>query len=381
MNFSAIVKLLDKPLNLGSNQAARVKRLADIVTEGVDHAAEFHAALGGDAVLAKYAATNGRPIGPAFASAIVSEEYGTYSPDALVDRIDRLPSKVRDSLATQVKANIPHASSDNVGVLIAEALTDALADAVGDPVLRDAAVAAQTKAARSAATKRAVPLLLQQAGDLCMMPGCAQTLFTVDDTGKRNVTGLVRLINPDGEAADFENLAILCPTCSSRYTGDNPQARSALSEAKRLLGERQDANLRIIPTGIESQIGDVVESVAKADSSQIIPTQDWNAYEVQQKITTARMLATKVEGYMAVYFDYIEAAIQDLSQEGKLNFERVRSAFRLQYQLLSDTGSTQEQLFDSMTGWLIALTIGERSACEAVVSYFVQICEVFRADT
>lgn len=82
-----------------------------------------------------------------------------------------------------------------------------------------------------------------------------------------------------------------------------------------------------------------------------------------------------------MYFNYISSATKDLNKEGKLNFERVQRAFGTQFESLAESDQSQEQIFDSMVEWLVSVTGGERSPCEALISYFIQICEVFRADT
>lgn len=379
MKFSDTVKLLGKPLALGKTQAARVKRLADILTEDVDHADEFHAALGGDTVLTKYA-SGSRPIGSDFASAIVGGEYGTYYPDGLIDKIGQLPDQVRRALADQVRSSVPFASADNIGDVLASQLTETLVAVLDDPVLKDATAQTQRESSQKAIRQRALPLLLQQAGSLCPMPGCSQTLFAIDDAGGQKVTGAVAIIDPQGDSGDLRNLIVLCSNCGEKFTGTNPAIIADLSGAKRQLEERQ-ANARLIPTGLESQIRRVVAAVAAVQPDDQPSAENWNAYEVRRKITTARMLVTKVEGYVAVYFNYIESATKDLNQEGNLKFERIRRAFGTQYESLADSDQTQEQIFDSMVEWLISLTAGERTTCEALVSYFIQICEVFRADT
>lgn len=371
--------MLDKPLTLGRKQAERVKRLADIVTEGVDHAHEFHAALGGDSVLAKYASGT-RPIKAEFATAITGGEHGRYYPEGLIDRVDGLSDQVRQSLVDHVKAEFQAASVDNIGDVIAGALTDVLTAVTTDPVVKDVAVQAQQAASVKAVRNRALPLLLQRAGDFCQMLGCSRTLFGANDAGERVVTGSAVMVDPDGDEADLKNLVALCSDCHPKYTGTNTATMVALQEAKRQLEERQQAHAALIPTGLEPQIRAVVASVANLPAATQVVSENWNAYEVRRKITQAHMLVSKVESYVAGYFDFIESTTKDLDQEGTLNFRRVQRAFGSQYDNLADTGQGQEQVFNAMVDWLMTSTGGQRTPCEALVSYYIQLCEVFRAN-
>ena len=378
MKFNEIVALLNKPLTLGTKQADRVKRLADIVTEEVDHADEFHAALGGDTVLAKYASGN-RPIKADFATAITGGEHGSYYPGGLIDRIDGLEDKVRQSLVDQVKPEFPSASIDNIGEVITGALTDALTAVITDPVVKGTAVQAQREASTRAVRNRLLPLLMQSAGDFCQMPGCSRTLYGENDTGEKIPMCTAKMVDPDGDEADLQNLVAMCPDCAPKYTGNDPATRAALQAAKQQAEDRQQAHAQLIPTGLEPQIREVVASVASLPPATQVTSENWNAYEVRRKITQAHMLAHKVESYVAGYFDFIENTTQGLDQQGTLNFGRVQRAFGSQYDRLADTGQGQEQVFDAMVDWLMTATSGQRTPCEALVSYFVQLCEVFRA--
>ena len=63
-------------------------------------------------------------------------------------------------------------------------------------------------------------------------------------------------------------------------------------------------------------------------------------------------------------------------ESNDLIYEQVRRKIRNQY--LSRKEKTLQEIFNNLVDWL-ALEVGttDREACEAVMSYFVQSCEVF----
>lgn len=377
MQFSEILKALEKPLSLGKNRAQRVRTLADLVTVDVDHHQDFYAALGNAPTLNKYA--SGSKLSPSFAQAILGGEHGYYDPDGLIAKIERLAEPLRDALADRLQTFIPSVTADNVAEMVSAELTETLAHAVDDDPLATAAREAQQEAAAKAFQRRAMPILLQQAGDSCAMPGCANALFTTNDVAERKLPTRPVVIDPSKDHGTLSNLAVLCASCQQTYTGTNRVAVKALLSSKRLLEDRQAAHALLVPTNLEGPIRDLVEKVAALALDEPGP-QTWVAHEVRRKIPSSPALVQKVEGYVAAYYNYIKSVSKDLSEEGTLNFRRIQRTFGERYDDLATLGQSEAQTFDAMVDWLLTTTGSDRSPCEALVSYFVQICEVFHAN-
>ena len=58
--------------------------------------------------------------------------------------------------------------------------------------------------------------------------------------------------------------------------------------------------------------------------------------------------------------------------------EIISSQMKTHYLLLKQQGNNQKDIFDAMVNWLQKQTKNDnREACEIIISYFIQNCEIF----
>ena len=73
-------------------------------------------------------------------------------------------------------------------------------------------------------------------------------------------------------------------------------------------------------------------------------------------------------------------ALLDKVEEG--TFDDIATSVKHIYNKFSRTYSTQEEIFNALVDWLNEKTFNDsnyRTACEIVMAFFIQDCEVFRA--
>jgi hypothetical protein len=71
-----------------------------------------------------------------------------------------------------------------------------------------------------------------------------------------------------------------------------------------------------------------------------------------------------------------------MEREGILNFEDVANDVQRSYRKLSSIGLKQEEIFTQLVEWFKKKGKARSSlACEIIVAFFVQNCEVFHALT
>ena len=67
-----------------------------------------------------------------------------------------------------------------------------------------------------------------------------------------------------------------------------------------------------------------------------------------------------------------------MEREGKLRYKKVRNEVSDCFEALNQMNYSRSEIFDQMVQWLLEHTENQkREACEAVISFFVQNCEVF----
>ena len=190
------------------------------------------------------------------------------------------------------------------------------------------------------------------------------------------LSGLERL----GENSEsFENKMALCKDCHGKF--DLHKTRDEyiwfLNKKKELL--RMTALVTGTDIlGLESEIELIVNKIVTSTNAEITPL-NLKGIKIKRKIEdNENLLRTKIEGYVLFYFYYIKGVFDNLDIEGKLNFEVVASEVRTCFIKCNAIGSGQPEIFNAVVAWVKAKTsTSSNESCEALVSFFVQNCEVF----
>ncbi len=103
---------------------------------------------------------------------------------------------------------------------------------------------------------------------------------------------------------------------------------------------------------------------------------------VKQKVSDLP-LQCKIHGYVSQYFNYIKTKLQELDVVCCSRSEAIAKEISLCFTKAKgrEMFIDQNAVFDTIVNWLISKTDRQRSACEAVVAYYVQDCEVFDASS
>lgn len=131
----------------------------------------------------------------------------------------------------------------------------------------------------------------------------------------------------------------------------------------------------IDPLDIDERIKKVINAFKYIDEEK---TGFTAAKMIKEKIDKEKNLhlVKKIENNVMDYFSEIRELFIEEQESNDLIYEQVRRKIRNQY--LSRKEKTLQEIFNNLVDWL-ALEVGttDREACEAVMSYFVQSCEVF----
>ena len=83
--------------------------------------------------------------------------------------------------------------------------------------------------------------------------------------------------------------------------------------------------------------------------------------------------------HVAAWYVFIESTLKQLDYSDGWDFDEVRHSINSQYRRLKRLGIPQDDVFTQLSQWLHTTTGGKLVACQAVVSYFIQKCDVFEA--
>lgn len=132
---------------------------------------------------------------------------------------------------------------------------------------------------------------------------------------------------------------------------------------------------------LEEQIEAIIRQIANVSQDQLSDPLNLTAVRVKEKVPASNVpLIIKMESYVVHYYNFIKSVFSQLEQEDKLNFEDVAADVRRTYRKLHADGLSQDEIFDKLVDWFKNNTKAQSvPACEIVVAFFVQSCEVFHA--
>lgn len=196
---------------------------------------------------------------------------------------------------------------------------------------------------------------------------------------KIELKGLERL---GTNSEDFENKIALCKDCHGYY--DDHKTKE---EYLRILNIKKDllhsnkASKILTKQPIEEELNIVITKLINMGGNII--ELEMNALKISNKIEdTNLLLKNKVEMYVTHYFRYIQEQFKNLSIQEKLDFEVLASQVRTAFLQAKKELENKNEIFNHLSLWLKSKTqTASIEACEAIISYFIQNCEVFHEIT
>lgn len=240
--------------------------------------------------------------------------------------------------------------------------------------------------------------LLMEASSLC--PSCGKPLVIDKNNNALSKYKLINILPPSptdeqkaalGELLDktinkedYENKIALCLDCANSYSSVTTRAEcERLLDIKDRLRRNFAAFKELDKMYLEEQIEAVLRQIPSASQEQLSDSLSYDALRVKEKIPESNVpLIIKTEGFVVPYYRYIKTLFSQLEREGILNFEDVANEVLLSYRKLSSNGLTHDEIYTQLVNWFKNKTNAQNTlACEIIVAFFVQNCEVFHALT
>ncbi|UTC64015.1 HNH endonuclease [Treponema sp. OMZ 788] len=183
----------------------------------------------------------------------------------------------------------------------------------------------------------------------------------------------------------FQNKIALCFNCHKGY-----DFRKTKEEYNKLLNVKRNLYTSLL---IKSNLSEVtLLSCLYDDIEKILdeiskwdPVSDENIelkmkpIEVKNKfLASETLLKNKVRNYVIDYFHFIKNYTKNLTDSHSFNFDTLATNIKLAYKAASKSSKPRDEIFDFLTSWLVNKTQNKNKiACEIIISFFVQNCEVF----
>lgn len=198
----------------------------------------------------------------------------------------------------------------------------------------------------------------------------------------KELAGLERLgINCE----DFKNKIALCKDCHGIYDdGKTKEEYLNLVKIKKKLLNLANARVAVSHQDLEDEIILVINALSHVNMRSLEKMKlEYNALKISDKIDEPYViLKNKIESYVCTYFNFIKETFRNLEASGQLNFNIIASEIKTSFLKCEKELLNKGDIFNSMVNWMNSqLDNSSYEACEVVVSYFVQNCEVFHEIT
>ena len=181
-------------------------------------------------------------------------------------------------------------------------------------------------------------------------------------------------------ANDLDNKLPLCLDCANAYIAFPTKDECArLLELKSKLQRNNTAVQMMDKMYLEEEIEAVLRGIHGATIEQLSDVLSYNALKIREKIPSSNVpLILKTENWVVHYYNFIKSLFSQLGREIGLDFDNVAGEVRISYKKLQAKNLTQDEIYASFTKWFKDKSKTESvTACEIIVAFFVQNCEVF----
>ncbi|WP_412759293.1 ABC-three component system protein [Niallia taxi] len=170
------------------------------------------------------------------------------------------------------------------------------------------------------------------------------------------------------------------------YYDDNKTKHEYLRliETKKKLLNLANARVSASHQDIEDEIILVIDALSTTNQRTLKRIElETKALKVSRKIDdNHKILRYKVETYVCIYFNFIKETFRNLEASGQINFNIIASEIKTSFLKCEREITNKSDIFASLVNWLHSrVSNSSYEACEVIVSYFVQNCEVFHEIT
>lgn len=195
----------------------------------------------------------------------------------------------------------------------------------------------------------------------------------------------VKLLKGEERLSDdvnsLDNVIAVCRICHKKF--DTPRTveeyRSWVRLKRKLLQEAESKNTYAL-FNIEDEIKEILKKLNDESLEEDIVPLTYDSLKVEQKANNTLPFAIKrtIKNDVVDYFDYIHKIFIEMDKITPYKFDTLAAQIKSFYCKTMQINTNQEFVYESLVDWLNEKTgTYSRRACEIIIAYFVQDCEVF----
>ena len=175
-----------------------------------------------------------------------------------------------------------------------------------------------------------------------------------------------------------ENLIALDEDCSDRYLlSPTVEEYKKLREIKEVIARNFAAKAAVNNVQLEDDIRTVLDALSEIrDASELVQL-EYDALHIDEKFEPENfILKNETQLQVVMYYRYIERVFS----ESEADFDMIATEIKISSRKLEQSGMSQAEVISQLSEWIrnkAGLGINGQLACNIVVSFFIQNCEVF----
>lgn len=180
---------------------------------------------------------------------------------------------------------------------------------------------------------------------------------------------------------DLKNVIAVCRICHKKF--DTPRTveeyRSWVRLKKRLYEGTEIKNTYSL-FNVEVEIKVILEKLNSETAEEELIQLSYDSLKIDEKTNETLPFAIKrtVKNDVVDYFDFIQRLFKDMDHINPYKFDTLATQIKCFYLKCMQINPNQEIVYTSLVDWLHQKTDSySKRACEIVIAYFIQDCEVF----
>ena len=176
----------------------------------------------------------------------------------------------------------------------------------------------------------------------------------------------------------LDNMIALDESCSDKYLlNPTVEEYKKLCEIKKILTRNYSAKTAVNSIQLEDDIRTVLDALTRIRSMSELIELDYDALRLEEKFEPQNfILKNETQQQVVMYYRYIEKVFSESTED----FDIIASEIKLSSQKFEKIGLSQAEIIEELSEWIrnkSGLGSDGRLACDIVVSFFIQNCEVF----
>lgn len=218
--------------------------------------------------------------------------------------------------------------------------------------------------------------------------GAVEVAMLTETGGNCQICGSPLGIKNDGKSISYATQVrlsdtddiVVCANCARELHNLSEDDKSMLISDKHSLEAQNIARDAISRHQLDGQILEVLEAIHDMDVTEETKLKI-EPIKVERKITEKRLKDRVLQDVTQLY-DGVNSALDFLSGENRLNVDKFAKGIKRKFEDASETLVSQSDIYYALVEDLyVKCGRKHRPACEVIISYFVQSCEVFNEIT